>query len=69
MAPAGTPQPVVDKLNRVLQETLRDPAVREKLEGQGMEILGGTPEQFSRLIRSEIDRWGPVVRASGAAVN
>ncbi len=69
VAPAGTPQPVVDKLNRALQETLREPAVREKLEGQGMEILGGTPEAFERLIRSEIDRWGPVVRASGAAVN
>ncbi|MDH2235923.1 tripartite tricarboxylate transporter substrate binding protein [Pigmentiphaga sp. GD03639] len=69
VAPAGTPQPVVDQLNRALQETLREPSVREKLEGQGMEILGGTPEEFARLIRSEIDRWGPVVRASGAAVN
>lgn len=68
-APAGTPPAVVARLNRALQETLASPAIREKMQGQGMEVLGGTPEQFGQFIRSEIERWGPVVRASGAAVN
>ena len=45
------------------------PAVREKLQGQGMEILGGTPAQFAEVIRSETERWGRIVRAAGAKAN
>jgi len=45
------------------------PSVREKLQGQGMEILGGTPAQFVDYIRAETERWGRIVRASGAKVN
>lgn len=68
-APAGTPDPIVNKLNAELMVVLAQPSVREKLQGQGMEILGGTPAQFVDYIRAETDRWGRVVRASGAKVN
>lgn len=68
-APADTPEAIVNKLNAELMVVMAQPSVREKLQGQGMEILGGTPAQFVDYIRSETDRWGRIVRASGAKVN
>jgi tripartite-type tricarboxylate transporter receptor subunit TctC len=68
-APAGTPDAIVNKLNSELLAIMALPAVREKLQGQGMEILGGTPAQFADVIRSETERWGRIVRAAGAKAN
>jgi tripartite-type tricarboxylate transporter receptor subunit TctC len=68
-APAGTPEPVINKLNSELLAIMALPAVREKLQGQGMEILGGTPAQFADTIRTETERWGKIVRAAGAKAN
>ena len=45
------------------------PNVREKLQAQGMEVLGSTPAQFVDYIRAETDRWGRIVRDSGAKAN
>lgn len=61
-APAGTPQPIVRRMHEELAKALKMPAVAERLTGQGMEIVGGGPEQLDRFVRAEIDRWGKVVR-------
>lgn len=68
-APAGTPEAIVQKLNAELLAVMAMPSVREKLQAQGMEVLGGTPAQFADYIRAETDRWGRIVRESGAKVN
>jgi tripartite-type tricarboxylate transporter receptor subunit TctC len=68
VAPAKTPQAVLDKIYQALMKTMQTPAVRAKLQEQGMVVVAGTPDQFRAFIRSEIDRWAPVVRASGAKV-
>jgi tripartite-type tricarboxylate transporter receptor subunit TctC len=61
-APAGTPQPIVRRMHEELAKALKVPAVAERLTGQGMEIVGGGPEQLDRFVRAEIDRWAKVVR-------
>jgi tripartite-type tricarboxylate transporter receptor subunit TctC len=61
-APAGTPQPVIKRMHEKLAKALKVPAVAERLTGQGMDIVGGDPEQLDRFVRAEIDRWGKVVR-------
>ena len=62
IAPAGTPAPIVKRMHEELARALRVPAVAEKLTAQGMDILGGTPEEFDAFLRGEIARWAKVVR-------
>ena len=70
VAPAGTPRPIVDKLNEEFRRLLSLPEVRERLTTQGgFELTSGTPEAFSALIRKEIDTWGMLVRQTGAKVD
>lgn len=57
---AGTPAPVIAKLNTEINAILADPAFREKYEAQGAEIGGGTPEQLSRFFDAEVKRWSHV---------
>lgn len=66
LAPAGTPRPVVMRLNKDLIQALQDPAVAKRLADVGFEITTGTPEQFAAYIQSEIKKWAKVVKASGA---
>ncbi|MFN2644649.1 MAG: tripartite tricarboxylate transporter substrate-binding protein, partial [Burkholderiales bacterium] len=68
-APAGTPEPVIQRLNRETLAVLAMPEVREKFASLGMEPLGSTPAEFGAFIRSEIKRLGEVVKASGARIN
>ena len=70
VAPAGTPRPIIDKLNQELRRLIAIPEVRDRLTTQGgFELAGGTPEAFSALIRSEIGRWGKLVKQTGARVD
>lgn len=62
---AGTPRPVIDKLNAVLNDIFRDPVFRRKWEALGTPVMAGTPEQFGQLIRSESVRLGRIVREAG----
>jgi tripartite-type tricarboxylate transporter receptor subunit TctC len=62
LAPAGTPRPVVAALNAAFGKALADPAVRAKLAEAGVIPLGGTPEQMGEYMRSEVARWGAVIR-------
>ena len=69
LAPAGTPAPVVEKLNAKINEALKDPAVRQAIEKEGGTVEGGTAQQFQKLIRDEIAAWATVVKQSGAKVD
>jgi tripartite-type tricarboxylate transporter receptor subunit TctC len=66
LAPAGTPKPIVARLNADIHKSLQDPAVAKRLANVGFEITYGTPEQFTEYIKSEIKKWAKVVKASGA---
>jgi tripartite-type tricarboxylate transporter receptor subunit TctC len=66
---AGTPKPIVTRLNAELNAILKDAAVKSALNAQGFELVGGTPEDFARLIRSESDKWAPVIKKTGARID
>lgn len=63
IAPAGTPKPIIDILNKAANEALKDPQLRELMLSQGNEIGGGTPAEFAALIKSEAAKWSAVVKA------
>lgn len=63
IAPAGTPKPIIDKLNKAANEALKDPQLRELMLSQGNEIGGGSPADFAALIKSESAKWSAVVKA------
>ncbi len=63
IAPAGTPKPIIDKLNKAANEALKDPQLRELMLSQGNEIGGGSPSDFAALIKSEAAKWSAVVKA------
>ena len=65
-APARTPPEIVAKLQREVARILALPDIRDKFAAQGAEPVGSSPEQFRGYVRSEIDKWAQVVRASGA---
>jgi tripartite-type tricarboxylate transporter receptor subunit TctC len=66
LAPAGTPAPIIARLNDEVNRVLRTPEVRERLASEGGEALGGSPEQFASFLKAEHAKWGRVVRESGA---
>jgi tripartite-type tricarboxylate transporter receptor subunit TctC len=65
LAPARTPKDVVSKLNGAINAALKMEDVRSRLSGAGVEIQGGTPEQFGDVIKAEIDKWGRIVKEAG----
>ncbi|SSW67013.1 hypothetical protein AVE30378_02385 [Achromobacter veterisilvae] len=64
VAPAGTPAPVVDKLNAEIRRALQSPEMQKQLKAQGAQALGSTPQEYAAYIKSEIQRWGEVVKAA-----
>ena len=67
-APKGTPKPILDKVNVALRTALKDPEVMKRMADLGAEIAPDsklTPEGLQSWLKSEIDRWGPVIRAGG----
>jgi len=66
---AGTPRPIIGRLNTEVNAILRDPAVKTALNAQGFELVGGTPEDFGNLIRSESDKWAPIIKKTGARID
>ena len=64
--PAGTPEPVVQRLNREFAAALADHDIRDKLVAQGFTLNGGSPQDLGALVRSELVKWARVVKESGA---
>ncbi|MES2187396.1 MAG: tripartite tricarboxylate transporter substrate binding protein [Pseudomonadota bacterium] len=69
MAPAGTPAPIIARLNAAINTALRDPALREKFAQQGSDVAGGTPEQLGSFLKKELARWAKAVKVSGAKID
>ncbi|HTP97482.1 MAG TPA: tripartite tricarboxylate transporter substrate binding protein [Burkholderiales bacterium] len=65
LAPAGTPKPIVRKLNAEIVKAARAPDVLERLSALGVEAIGTRPEDFARTIHAEVERWAKVVKAAG----
>src|SRR5690606_14937708 len=68
-APAGTPKAVVDALNAALAKALADPAVASKLNGQMLDPMHMTPDQFAARLKADYEKYGKVVRLSGAQID
>jgi tripartite-type tricarboxylate transporter receptor subunit TctC len=64
-APAKTPRPIVDKLHAELVRVIQAPDMREKLLAQGADPVANTPEEATRYVEREIEKWGKVIRAAG----
>jgi hypothetical protein len=68
-APAKTPKPVVDRLNKELNAVLKDKKNEKKIEDQGAEVETSTPEQLKALVQSEVTRWKKVVATAKITVD
>lgn len=64
-APAATPQPVIEKLNKDLHTALAAPDVQKRLSEQGVDAAPSTPQQFAAFIRSETEKWARVIKEAG----
>ena len=69
LVPAGTPRPIVTRLNAEIDAILKLPDVVQKLQAQGFALVGGPPEDFDALIRSETARWAPVIQKIGIKID
>ena len=67
LGPGGLPKPVIDKLSEATNAALKDPAVLQGLQSQGLNATGGSPEDFGRFIKSETERWARVIKSMDAA--
>ncbi len=66
--PARTPRPIIEKLNAEVNRILALPELRERLAGDGAELVGGTPAEFGAYIRTEIEKWAKVIKFTGMRV-
>ena len=69
VGPANMPKDVVARLNAEVTRILKEPATAEKISAQGFNIATSTPDELARFIRSEHEKWGRLVKASGAKVD
>jgi tripartite-type tricarboxylate transporter receptor subunit TctC len=67
--PAGTPEAIVKLMSGEVNQVLKQPDVRAKLQAEGGDVLGGTPGEFSALLKRDLARWGEIVKQSGAKVD
>jgi tripartite-type tricarboxylate transporter receptor subunit TctC len=65
LVPAGTPQPIVQRLNTEIAKVVNAPDVRERFGKQGVEVQTSTPEQYQQFVRSEVTRWAQVIKDAG----
>ena len=68
-APAGTPQPIVDKLNAELKKAVADPAVASNLSAQTLDPMHMTAEEFAKQLQADYDKVGRIIQLSGAPLD
>jgi tripartite-type tricarboxylate transporter receptor subunit TctC len=69
MVPAATPKPIIARLNSEINAIFKEPDVVAKMNAQGFDLIGGTPEQFGALVKSDADKWAPVIKRVGLKVD
>jgi tripartite-type tricarboxylate transporter receptor subunit TctC len=69
MVPSGTPPDIIARLNREIVKALQTPEVRGRLESEGADIIGNTPEQAAAIVRADIAKWAEVIRKTGITAN
>lgn len=69
LAPAGTPEPIIDKLSGIFAEVMELPQVVERLDDLGFNAIGSTPAEYATNIRDEIERWTRVIEEAGIEPN
>ena len=67
--PAGTPRPIIDRLNADLRKTMASPEVKEKLASIGGDLTVTSPDEFAAMIKTEIIRWQKLVKDTGLKVD
>jgi tripartite-type tricarboxylate transporter receptor subunit TctC len=65
LAPAGTPQPVIDRLNREIVRIVRSPEVTQLVTAEGAAAVGNTPAEFDAVIRGDVAKWAKIIREAG----
>jgi tripartite-type tricarboxylate transporter receptor subunit TctC len=68
-APAGTPKPIITRLNQIIVKSLATPEMREQLAKVGVNAASSTPEQLGQHLRSEVAKWAKIVKAAGIPIN
>jgi tripartite-type tricarboxylate transporter receptor subunit TctC len=68
-APAGTPRPIIDRLNAELKKAVADPAVASNLNSQSLDPMHMTPDEFAKLLKSEYDKYERVVKLTGVRID
>lgn len=69
LGPANLPKDITARLNTEINKALKSPDLQKKLSDQGADVAGSTPEEFGKLVRDDIVRWGKVVKESGAKID
>jgi tripartite-type tricarboxylate transporter receptor subunit TctC len=65
VVPAGTPADVVTQINQAMNKGLQDPTVRARIDKLGINLIGGTPQDFERHIAAEMKKWSAVINKAG----
>ncbi len=66
---AGTPRATIDRINAAVNAAMKDPATIARLKTAGLDTVGGTPEEFAKLIADDNVKWGPIIKRSGAQLD
>jgi tripartite-type tricarboxylate transporter receptor subunit TctC len=69
LAPAATPRPIIDRLNKEVVSILKRPAISEKLASMGAITVGNSPDEFQKFFKAEINRWEPIVKKANITVD
>jgi tripartite-type tricarboxylate transporter receptor subunit TctC len=66
---AGTPRPIIDRVNAAMNAAMKDPQVQERLKAAGLDAIGGSPDVFGQLMADEAKKWEPIIKRSGAKLD
>jgi tripartite-type tricarboxylate transporter receptor subunit TctC len=69
LIPSATPRDIVLKLNQEIVRAIRSPDVKRRLESEGADVVGSTPEQYAAVIRSDVEKWAKIVQKTGIRAN
>lgn len=69
MAPAGTPEAIIDKLNKALNQVLANPEMKAKLAERGAVVMLGSPQEYAKFINNDYARWGQVIKQAGVSTD